>query len=194
MCVMERRQLTLEFNLDAVLIIFYFNDTATPEIYPLSLHAALPIWRRPDRSGLMAVGRGDRRQPAPRDLSRQAQPIEPEGVVVAEPRRQHVRFPGSRGHLVTVELLQHRRESFRSLGARLGRGALPAQQEPHEIRRGDRLDFLAQPVERVPMDPGEQAALAPLELGAPRREPAAQREPLALGALAHRSEEHTSEL
>src|SRR2546430_12896274 len=25
---------------------FFFNDTATPEIYPLSLHDALPIWRR----------------------------------------------------------------------------------------------------------------------------------------------------
>src|SRR5256885_7549813 len=23
---------------------FFFNDTATPEIYPLSLHDALPIW------------------------------------------------------------------------------------------------------------------------------------------------------
>src|SRR3982751_1008664 len=25
---------------------FFFNDTATPEIYPLSLHDALPIWRQ----------------------------------------------------------------------------------------------------------------------------------------------------
>src|SRR3712207_7370566 len=24
--------------------LFFLNDTATPEIYPLSLHAALPIW------------------------------------------------------------------------------------------------------------------------------------------------------
>src|SRR5256885_13655328 len=27
----------------ALLFFFFFNDTATPEIYPLSLHAALPI-------------------------------------------------------------------------------------------------------------------------------------------------------
>src|SRR2546426_6363529 len=27
------------------LCFFFFNDTATPEIYPLSLHDALPIWR-----------------------------------------------------------------------------------------------------------------------------------------------------
>src|SRR5690348_13507800 len=27
------------------LYLFFFNDTATPEIYTLSLHDALPIWR-----------------------------------------------------------------------------------------------------------------------------------------------------
>src|SRR2546430_15486803 len=26
-------------------MLFFFNDTATTEIYPLSLHDALPIWR-----------------------------------------------------------------------------------------------------------------------------------------------------
>src|SRR3990167_302614 len=29
--------------------VFFFNDTATPEIYPLSLHDALPIYRSFDR-------------------------------------------------------------------------------------------------------------------------------------------------
>src|SRR3712207_7600367 len=29
-------------------MIFFFNDTATTEIYTLSLHDALPIWRVPD--------------------------------------------------------------------------------------------------------------------------------------------------
>src|SRR5215467_15620612 len=29
------------------LSFFFFNDTATTEIYTLSLHDALPIWRRP---------------------------------------------------------------------------------------------------------------------------------------------------
>src|ERR1043165_9687377 len=27
-----------------LLFFFFFNDTATPEIYPLPLHAPLPIW------------------------------------------------------------------------------------------------------------------------------------------------------
>src|SRR3712207_7402238 len=30
---------------------FFFNDTATTEIYTLSLHDALPIWWRPPRRG-----------------------------------------------------------------------------------------------------------------------------------------------
>src|SRR3712207_7344417 len=34
---------------------FFFNDTATTEIYTLSLHDALPIWRR---EGLMEHGNG----------------------------------------------------------------------------------------------------------------------------------------
>src|SRR5947208_10803925 len=29
----------------AILLIFFFNDTATTDIYTLSLHDALPIWR-----------------------------------------------------------------------------------------------------------------------------------------------------
>src|SRR3712207_7776542 len=32
-------------------IIFFFNDTATTEIYTLSLHDALPIWRLRQKQG-----------------------------------------------------------------------------------------------------------------------------------------------
>src|SRR3712207_7321937 len=38
---------------------FFFNDTATTEIYTLSLHDALPIWPRPDRC---PARRGEGRQ------------------------------------------------------------------------------------------------------------------------------------
>src|SRR6202171_4589899 len=41
--------------------VFFFNDTATPEIYTLSLHDALPIWRqgacRPERKQRHGSGR-----------------------------------------------------------------------------------------------------------------------------------------
>src|SRR5256885_16524085 len=41
-------------------IFFFFNDTATPEIYPLPLHAALPIYHEaavggPQRAGALAI-------------------------------------------------------------------------------------------------------------------------------------------
>src|SRR3712207_7935141 len=37
---------------------FFFNDTATTEIYTLSLHDALPIWHEPERTPRMTSGRG----------------------------------------------------------------------------------------------------------------------------------------
>src|SRR5258705_2466944 len=39
---------------------FFFNDTATTEIYTLSLHDALPIWRRPVPAGARPRGTGAR--------------------------------------------------------------------------------------------------------------------------------------
>src|SRR3982751_7040938 len=42
-------------------IFFFFNDTATTEIYTLSLHDALPIW-----SGRSSCPRRGRRRPPPR--------------------------------------------------------------------------------------------------------------------------------
>src|SRR5260370_25987091 len=41
-------------------MFFFFNDTATTEIYTLSLHDALPIWLRRNRSGEAAWQRRDR--------------------------------------------------------------------------------------------------------------------------------------
>src|SRR5256885_15321587 len=45
------------------LFFFFFNDTATTEIYTLSLHDALPIW---EARRLPATGRNElHRRPAP---------------------------------------------------------------------------------------------------------------------------------
>src|SRR4029453_19661109 len=41
----------------------FFNDTATTEIYPLSLHDALPIYPRPDGSGRDAADTARARRP-----------------------------------------------------------------------------------------------------------------------------------
>src|SRR2546422_6535743 len=44
-----------------ILFFFFFNDTATTEIYTLSLHDALPIWDREAEGPVPAcVGRTDR--------------------------------------------------------------------------------------------------------------------------------------
>src|SRR3954464_1932294 len=50
---------------------FFFNDTATTEIYTLSLHDALPIWRR--RQPLAAASR--RSSPTPRSVRRTARGV-----------------------------------------------------------------------------------------------------------------------
>src|SRR5947209_15751988 len=36
-------------------LFFFFNDTATTEIYTLSLHDALPIWRKPPAAALRGL-------------------------------------------------------------------------------------------------------------------------------------------
>src|SRR3712207_7691858 len=37
------------YTFDSIFPVFFFNDTATTEIYTLSLHDALPIYRLPRR-------------------------------------------------------------------------------------------------------------------------------------------------
>src|SRR5438477_4819828 len=41
--------------LSLIMLFFFFNDTATTEIYTLSLHDALPIWFRGRDGGLPAT-------------------------------------------------------------------------------------------------------------------------------------------
>src|SRR5437870_9736716 len=77
----------------SVLSFFFFNDTATTEIYTLSLHDALPIFR----SGSCRTGRGF--QPA---AFRQA----PHGSRSEE----HTSELQSRGHLVCRLLLEKKKK------------------------------------------------------------------------------------
>src|SRR5690348_18269497 len=58
--------LNLMFNTYILFMFFFFNDTATTEIYTLSLHDALPIWFRlgldllPRHAHPLPRGRGPR--------------------------------------------------------------------------------------------------------------------------------------
>src|SRR2546426_3464002 len=90
-------------SLHSLLLFFFFNDTATTEIYTLSLHDALPIWRG-DRERAGPRGPGSARQPAgarpaaaraarapgaarPRGAERPAAPPRPAGGDRARHRR-----------------------------------------------------------------------------------------------------------
>src|SRR5256885_12803089 len=56
-------------------VFFFFNDTATTEIYTLSLHDALPIWcgaASPSRPGTRARRSAPFRRPCPRCRGRVA--------------------------------------------------------------------------------------------------------------------------
>ena len=49
---------------------------------------------------------------------------------------------------------------------------LPAEEKPHEIGRADRLDFRAEPIDRVAVNPRQQPPVAPFDLGSgPRTTP-----------------------
>src|SRR5258708_26419617 len=54
-------------SLHASSFFFFFNDTATTEIYTLSLHDALPIWRRESRVQASACRRPLRQPPGRED-------------------------------------------------------------------------------------------------------------------------------
>src|SRR6185436_6305029 len=56
----------VENTLRIFFFIFFVNDTATPEIYTLSLHDALPISRQGARAAAGRAGARTRRRPSPR--------------------------------------------------------------------------------------------------------------------------------
>src|SRR3712207_7923334 len=96
------------------MMIFFFNDTATTEIYTLSLHDALPIWRLGrDRASDRppAVGRGahDRLGPGPERLGVL-------GAAAGRPRsEEHTSELQSRQYLVCRLLLEKKKKQHYNL-------------------------------------------------------------------------------
>src|SRR3712207_8264265 len=68
------------------MVIFFFNDTATTEIYTLSLHDALPIW---------PVPRGSSGQAAQRSPSAPESPPARAGTRLRAARPRRMRLLGS---------------------------------------------------------------------------------------------------
>ena len=140
-----------------------------------------------DRRGLrrragrrVGVGAGPGREPQPADLAVVAQPVEPRGVVVAQPAGEQLGLPRDRGGLEALELLDHGGEPGLARELRAGRDVLPAQQEAHEVLRGRGLDALAPRAARVRVHPREQPARDPLRPVRARRVAALEREALVL--------------
>src|SRR3712207_7797197 len=89
---------------------FFFNDTATTEIYTLSLHDALPISREPGRVHRGGRGDGpdrpDRRLGAPREPA----PAEGVGARAAGRSEEHTSELQSRQYLVCRLLLEKKKK------------------------------------------------------------------------------------
>src|SRR3712207_8410028 len=88
---------------DDMHIFFFFNDTATTEIYTLSLHDALPISRRRART---------RRTPRPpaRRLPRAAARARPRGTGARRRSEEHTSELQSRQYLVCRLLLEKKKK------------------------------------------------------------------------------------
>ncbi len=115
-----------------------------------------------DGGGFHRRQRGLRRgQPGPDVAPGQAQGVEPSRVVAVKAGGQDVAFPGNGGGFKAFQLFQHGGEGVRAFAASVRQHPLPAEQEAQEVGGGNRLDFLAQAIEGVMVDAGQQAAFAP---------------------------------
>src|SRR3989442_4605507 len=91
------------------MFLFFFNDPATTEIYPLSLHDALPISRRRAGAGRGGPSRRGRRARSP-DARR---PPRPASVWASCPRsEEHTSELQSRPHLVCRLLLEKKKNTY----------------------------------------------------------------------------------
>src|SRR3712207_8176847 len=93
--------------------IVFFNDTATTEIYTLSLHDALPISRRPRILRVPGPPEHDHRPDAAAD------PRDRHGRGAAHPRRhrseEHTSELQSRQYLVCRLLLEKKKKSYQPI-------------------------------------------------------------------------------
>src|SRR3712207_7377704 len=89
-------------------LCFFFNDTATTEIYTLSLHDALPISPGGDRAGRAHTGVGQVRPPSP-GLVRVRQAAKT-GLREANRSEEHTSELQSRQYLVCRLLLEKKKQ------------------------------------------------------------------------------------
>src|SRR5689334_24662624 len=94
---------------------FFFNDTATTEIYTLSLHDALPIWSRPGRRARPPAPARQRRPPPPARPAPRRSPPPPRGECLRWARvprsEEHTSELQSQFHLVCRLLLEKKKKN-----------------------------------------------------------------------------------
>src|SRR5947208_5946260 len=125
LCVMALAVFDSHVALHSLASFFFFNDTATPEIYTLSLHDALPIsrrsrWRRPwsrtrsRRSRSPPTGSWCSRRPSPSEDFRS---------------EEHTSELQSPDHLVCRLLLEKKKKQRK----------ISTPQDHHDSKPGDHL-------------------------------------------------------
>src|ERR1035438_10880655 len=117
-------------------VFFFFNDTATTEIYTLSLHDALPIWRRRQRQ--LALRRNRRRRnrdPGRLRLEERHRNRDRKGLCR---RARRTPDPGNQGHLPTQP--QSRPAEYLRRRPREWRGPLLGLRRPNRARYRKEID------------------------------------------------------
>ena len=84
-----------------------------------------------------------RRQASPTNRAGEAKLIKPLGIIIGNAMREYVTLPGVGGNFKSLQLTNDLKRSAFTLQLGSRRDVLPAQQPPHELRRGDRLNLLA---------------------------------------------------
>ena len=115
--------------------------------------------RRPHLAAPLRFERRMRRQPPPHHLARQAQAVQPFGIVLVHAPRQHRRFPRGGGNFVTLQLLENLVQAIDAMQSRARTQMLPAAQEAHEVGGADRLDLAPQTSQRLPVNARQNAAM-----------------------------------
>src|SRR3712207_7058234 len=103
----------------------FFNDTATTEIYTLSLHDALPISGpavecRQGLAQAVQLGRCGGRRPRAEDAV--GRPREPDGGCLAQRSEEHTSELQSRQYLVCRLLLEKKQEQLLRVHGQTGAG------------------------------------------------------------------------
>ena len=123
-------------------------------------------WNHPplSRRGVVERGRVGR-EASPTHGSGKAELVEPPRIVIGDAPAENLSLPRIRRNFESLQLAQYIEDRTLSLDLASGRHMLPTQQPAHELRRGYRLDLLAQRGNRQPVNAGQQAPFAPLVFG-----------------------------